>query len=180
VQTQPSPPEGPSAPADVLIVTTLREERDAGFDEGHGGACGHGDAPDGARATRRSRTALSRSRAASSCDGRSIFRPGSASAGRETVGTTLAPRGTGGSRGLAAGIRRYAAAAYLRRSADRLRKVAAYPREYADMSPGGAGHRQETEIGWRSSRPTCRNAEIGYVSQMIATLDGRDGSSVLQ
>jgi hypothetical protein len=61
------------------------------------------------------------------------------------VSEELASRGTGGSRRLAAGIRGYAAAAYLRRSADRLRKATAYPREYGDMSPGGVGHRQENE-----------------------------------
>jgi hypothetical protein len=49
-----------------------------------------------------------------------------------TVGTNLAPRETWGVRSPATGIRGYAAAAYLRRCADRSRKVAVYMQEYKD------------------------------------------------
>ena len=34
------------------------------------------------------------------------------------------------------------------------------------------GNGGKTEIGWRGSRPTCENTEIGSTSQMIATLGG--------
>jgi hypothetical protein len=104
---------------------------------------GHAEGPGCARAARRARIDTSRSGAGARCVDRRISRPSSGRTGRGAVGTNLAPRGTWYVRGLAAGIRGHAAAAYLRRCVDRLRKAATYPREYGDRPRGDATYPQE-------------------------------------
>jgi len=97
-----------------------------GFDEGHV------DGPGCVGAVRRTRIGTYRRGAGASCGDPRIFRPGTGRPNHGTVGTNLAPRGVRSVRGLATGIRGYAAAVYLRRCADRPRKTAAYLREYED------------------------------------------------
>jgi hypothetical protein len=89
-----------------------------------------------------------------------------------TTGTHLASQCTVAVRSPSTGVRSHAAAAYLRRCADRLRHIATYPREYEDMLQDAATHPRE--YGDRAPRFAAymQNANRCRAAQLIATLGG--------
>jgi hypothetical protein len=137
-----------------------------GFNEGHV------DRPGCPRAVCRARVGTYRCEAGASCGDQTIVRPGFGRPGYRCIGTNLASRDAGGVHGLATGIRAYAAAAYLRRCADRSRKSRSIHGNTQICRGRSRPSSGNTEMGCGGSRPTCGNPPLGLAPQLIATLGG--------